>query len=53
MTSTCEACGIKYMVMSEQAEDEGIELLYCPFCGEAPPTEMDVDSLDFEDEGWD
>jgi hypothetical protein len=52
MTKTCDSCGIRYMIMSEQAEDEGIDILYCPYCGELEKEEMDIESVGYGNTDW-
>lgn len=44
MKITCTSCDIAYRVISDEAEDQGIDTQFCPYCGEE-----DAEELDFED----
>jgi len=58
MKISCPSCDIEYSVKSVDAEDEGIEEKYCPFCGFESTRELNfeedqADLFDTKKEDWD
>jgi hypothetical protein len=41
MKLTCSSCGITYRVISDEAEYDELEPIFCPFCSEEHQEELD------------
>ena len=41
MKHTCSSCNVLYRVISDEADDDDLEAIYCPFCGEEQIEELD------------
>lgn len=58
MKMTCPSCDIEYSLTSNEAKEEGIEPLHCPFCGFETAQELNLSEPDYsdaedEDDDWD
>lgn len=52
MIYQCPSCEVQYDLESKQAEEDGLHVIFCPFCGheEEPELDFDNDQMDlFED----
>ena len=60
MKVQCPSCDIEYTIKSQDAEDDGIEALYCPCCGFETKGDLDLSNdatqlgfYDEDDDDWD